>query len=106
MSTLNGNALHSFPTGVAIGNNHTVINAVGRGGPVVAAVPPPGTLTINGITFTIDVKQNGPVEIVNLINSSGRSPGLFASLDRDYHLKIDGVNSISGNAALRTLLGI
>jgi hypothetical protein len=105
MARLNGNALHSFPTGIPIGSGHTVVNAVGRGGPIVVAVPPPSTLTLNGVTFTIDVKQNGPTDIVNILNSNARS-GVVASLDRDYHLQIDGVNSISGNAALRSLLGI
>jgi hypothetical protein len=103
---LSGNALHSFPSGAAVGGNHVVTNAVGRGAPVAVSIPPPSMLTINGATFTIDLKTMGPVEIVAALNNGGGHTGIFAALDRDYHLQIDGVNTISGNAQVRAALGI
>src|SRR5258707_410636 len=109
MATVKANALHSFPAGgKKAGDAHTVTNMIASGKPaVMGTIPTPGlaTLTINGaVVGPFDLTRDGPNEIIARMNS-GKIPGFLASIDRDFHLQLDGVSAIGGDTNLRQLLG-
>jgi hypothetical protein len=70
--------------------------------PSVAVPPPNATLTINGVKVTIDVRSLTGAQIIAILNTI---PGITASINGGGAIIVSGINSISGDANLRAMLG-
>jgi hypothetical protein len=101
------NVASHFPIGDLVGATHTPPTVAGTP-KVTYPVPPPNTLTINGITTpTINTRQHDLRNIVDFINGL-IGAGVTASMDRYGRLMLFhpvGV-VIGGDAATRLALGI
>lgn len=95
-----GNNIQSWPITKSVGQLHTPAGAASPGG---IPVPGPTFLSINGRTVTIDVRSMSQADVLILLNGI---PGITATIDSQGRLQITGIQSISGDIALRGLLGI
>lgn len=96
-----------LPIGNAVGAQYSPPsgNPSGPAAPAVV-VPVPSSLVINGVrTANIDVRTMTPTDVLNVINSAG-IPGVTASIDGNGRLVITGISTITGNEAVRVILGI
>jgi hypothetical protein len=103
--TINGTKAGQFPISQSVGQQYAP--QAGNGGtrtvpPSIAVPPPNAALTINGVRVTIDVRSLTGAQIVAILNTI---PGITASINGTGAITVSGVNSITGEASLRAILG-